>query len=199
MAIRVDPFLHPIPNFLTRDKETREFFEYWIRWSHDMWARTGGGDDAVAETQIGELYEPGIQTSNADELVDELLNADNFAGFELLERIEELESDMELFAAQSVDIDTISETVAGAVVVTSSNYTTDGNEIVIATSNITATLNSAPADGERVSVKRATTAGTVTIDGNGNNIDGSSTATLLYNYETITMIYSVDNDEWLII
>jgi hypothetical protein len=44
----VDPFLQPIPKALLQDKETRQFFEYTVRWMHDMWIRSGGGDDAIA-------------------------------------------------------------------------------------------------------------------------------------------------------
>ena len=56
MATKVDPFVYPIPQELTKDKETRVFFEYFVRWAHDMWVRSGGGDDAVAEATIQEVY-----------------------------------------------------------------------------------------------------------------------------------------------
>lgn len=212
---QVDPFLLPIPRALRQDKETRVFMEYLVRWNHDMWQRTGGGDDAISEVQIGELYEPGIQVSNADELIDELLaeddaetialnervdeieNSDSF-NVDLSERIDEIEAELEQLNF-SVDYDAITESVAGSVVVTSSAYTTTSNQTVIAESNITITLNDSPSDNERVTAKRATAAGTVTVDGNGKNIDGTATADLLSNYETITVIYSATNDEWLII
>lgn len=44
---RVDPFVIPIPPELLKDPQTREFFEYFVRWAHDIWLRTGGGNDAV--------------------------------------------------------------------------------------------------------------------------------------------------------
>ena len=56
MATKVDPFVFPIPKELLKDKSTREFFEYLVRWAHDMWVRSGGGDDAVAEATIQEVY-----------------------------------------------------------------------------------------------------------------------------------------------
>jgi hypothetical protein len=52
----VDPFMVQIPPKLMEDKETREFFEYFVRWAHDMWVRSGAGDDAVANENIQELY-----------------------------------------------------------------------------------------------------------------------------------------------
>ena len=56
MATKVDPFVYPLPKDLTKDKETRIFFEYLVRWAHDMWVRSGGGDDAVSEATIQEVY-----------------------------------------------------------------------------------------------------------------------------------------------
>jgi hypothetical protein len=85
------------------------------------------------------------------------------------------------------------------VTVESAAYTTAGSITVIATSNITVTLNASPDTGETVTIKRATTAGTVTIDGNGKNIDGASTHTLILNYESRNILYVTETDEWLIV
>lgn len=48
MAIKVDPFVIPIPTSLNQDPETRKYFEYFNRWAHDMWIRSGGGTDTLA-------------------------------------------------------------------------------------------------------------------------------------------------------
>ena len=48
MATKVDPFVYPIPPELLKDKETRVFFEYLVRWSHDMWVRSGAGSDDLS-------------------------------------------------------------------------------------------------------------------------------------------------------
>ena len=48
---KVDPFVYPIPKELTKDKETRDFFEYLVRWAHDIWVRTGGGSDTIEDTE----------------------------------------------------------------------------------------------------------------------------------------------------
>ena len=56
MAVKVDPFLHPIPPELRKDKETRAFFEYFTRWAHDMWVRSGGGNDEIAAEATRELF-----------------------------------------------------------------------------------------------------------------------------------------------
>lgn len=46
--MKVDPFLIPLPHALARDTETRAWFQYLQRWLHDMWLRTGGGDDSIS-------------------------------------------------------------------------------------------------------------------------------------------------------
>ncbi len=48
MATQVDPFVIPIPRSLTQDPETRKYFEYLNRWAHDMWVRSGAGDDKLS-------------------------------------------------------------------------------------------------------------------------------------------------------
>ena len=48
MATKVDPFVIPIPLALNKDAETRKYFEYLNRWAHDMWVRSGAGDDNLS-------------------------------------------------------------------------------------------------------------------------------------------------------
>jgi len=79
------------------------------------------------------------------------------------------------------------------------NHTTRGDESVEVTSNITVFLNPDPEIAERVTVKRNTGAGAVTIDGNGRNIDGAATTTQNTNYDFNTFLYSPDSDQWLIV
>lgn len=81
----------------------------------------------------------------------------------------------------------------------SSDFTTERSTRVVATAAITITLNATPADQETVTVKRATSAGSVVVDGNGNTIDGSSNFTLLNNYDSYTFVYFENSSEWLII
>jgi len=81
----------------------------------------------------------------------------------------------------------------------SGDLTTSGNTIIIATAAITVTLSAAPSNLEEVTVKRATTAGNVVVDGGAKNIDGDETFTMLVNYDAYTFIYSTSAGEWLII
>jgi hypothetical protein len=79
---------------------------------------------------------------------------------------------------------------------TAADYTTSSSEIVICgnSSGITVYLNATPDDGERVTVKRADA--TVTVDGNGRNIDASASVTLSTIYDPLDCVYSLLTDTW---
>lgn len=85
---------------------------------------------------------------------------------------------------------------SGIIRTASSDITTTGDEVIICTEAITVTLNPSPDDLESVTVKRATTAGFVTVSG---DIDGDTSYVMMANYESKTFIYSVENGEWSII
>lgn len=147
----VDPFVIEIPRqFLNHpDIEIRGYFQYLHRFLFDIWTRTGGEDDAVANQYVRELY-PVVAIGDP--------------------RI---------------------------TYVTSSSYQTTGYErIIIVTAASTITLNPNPKVHEKVTVKRVTT-GNVILSAS-QNIDGSSTYTMLLNYEAIDLIYTINNG-WLIV
>lgn len=174
MATRVDPFLIPIPRKILEDRESRVYFEYLNRFLHDLWARTGGGNDDVAESQIGELYEPGIQVSNADEL------------------IEDLEIDAEMFYRQDFDLDGIKLDV----IIVTADYTTTGNQAVVVNSSspvvITANLN--PEESEFFHVIRYG-AGAVTVQAS-NLINGQSSKRIIRQYTAPKHLYISQLDTW---
>jgi 5-deoxy-D-glucuronate isomerase len=99
----------------------------------------------------------------------------------------------------SVKFDALSRQVTFDTESVSSDFTTTRSTYVVATSSITVTLNASPADQEEVIVKRVTAAGNVTVSGNGNNIDGSSSSTLSANYDSITVRYFDSEGQWLTI
>lgn len=72
----VDPFVIKWPTAWERDPEIGPVIHYLNRFLHDLWTRTGGGDDAVAEVQIGELYETGIESATVTELEHDLNDYD---------------------------------------------------------------------------------------------------------------------------
>ena len=62
---QVDPFVYPIPKRFQDDPEVRAYFEYFSRWAHDMWLRTGGSSDNISDGDTAELFP--WQLSNPDE------------------------------------------------------------------------------------------------------------------------------------
>ena len=83
-----------------------------------------------------------------------------------------------------------------SIIVTSSNYTTAGDQTIIATGSITITLNTSPDDMEEVEVQRATSSGPVTVSG---TINSDSSYKLCGNYESKVFRYVTDRGEWIII
>lgn len=83
------------------------------------------------------------------------------------------------------------------IVSTSSSYTASKGDFILATGAITISLNQYPEENEIIQVMRLTD--TVTIDGNGKNINGETTLTLNQNYDAPKILYSITTDEWVII
>lgn len=186
------------------------------RFLETLWRRVGADDDAITILENGELYEPGIISGNTIELLEEIEEVEYEQPIdsrlsEALDRVDEIEesiSDSRISEAleRIEEIDDVvpsskinelyDERLKGFSV--SSAHTTSGNELIIATATLTVTLNDKPKDFEFVEVKSAVV-GTVTIDGNGNTIDGSSTLTISHKYDSPKLRYSIDADEWLIV
>lgn len=83
------------------------------------------------------------------------------------------------------------------VAVVSTDYQSLGNEIVICDGALRVTLPQYPDDQTCIKVKRA--AGQIVIDGNGKNIDGSGTITVIRKYTNLDLIYTVETDSWHIV
>ena len=50
--MKVDPPVIRIPRKLAEDPELEPFFRELARWKHDMWIRSGGGNDAIENLEI---------------------------------------------------------------------------------------------------------------------------------------------------
>jgi len=203
---RVDPFVERIPQKILDDPELAPYFTYLDLHLHDAWIRSGGGDDAIAESQIGELYEPGIQTSNTDEHIEELevsaempfildllervesLEAANQNSLDLSERIEELESTIEQV------ISTFDDTVEIITIATGDTaFTTTGNQTIICnnTAALTITLNLLPDDGEKITVIRRDAA--VSLVG---TLNGSTPTPIPSQYDVLDVEFTLAAGEW---
>lgn len=192
----VDPYVIPIPRTITDPKTggpSDEFFawlRYDNRWKHDIWVRTGAGDDAVEETQLGELYDPGMQTSNSDELIDELEVSTEMAVIQdVVERLEELENDHQ----EPVYLKALEPyTVATG----DTAYTTAGDQFITCLNTAAAviTLNATPDDGEEVIIWRGDNS--VTVSG---SINGSTSIVLASQYDAPHLKYSAAAGVWALI
>lgn len=83
-----------------------------------------------------------------------------------------------------------------SVYVLTADRVTNGAEVIIA-NGYNVTLNSSPADQERVTVKTNTIAST--IHGNGKLIDGVTFLTTGSPYTSLELLYTVTTDSWSIV
>lgn len=159
------------PPSLAKDQAADAYLRQleWILFQ--LWERTGGGDDII------------------DDSANQ--NVDTDALYGLFAQLDELEQELN----PENNMQGISQ--PQEVVVASANHTTVGNETVICTTGVTVTLNATPDDLERVNIKR--TADQIVIDGNGKQIDGHDTITVIRQYTTLDLIYTVETDSWSII
>jgi hypothetical protein len=75
-------------------------------------------------------------------------------------------------------------------VTTTANYTTAGNMIVEAQAVLTVYLSASPRFQDTCIIKRNTAAGTVTISGNGNTIDGAANQFLSSNFHFRVLMFN---------
>lgn len=78
------------------------------------------------------------------------------------------------------------------------DYTTIESEAVLVGASITISLNESPNNGERVSVKSSGDYD-ITVDGNGRNIDGESSAEISLSYDSREFVYYIDSNQWHIV
>ena len=178
---------------------TRPFF----RWLTQLYEKLGGPSDFIQDLEIGELYEPGITDSQLIVVKKQLNDLQNELDVspiwetkytEIKKQLEDLQNELDMSP-----IWTTNNFFTTKVFSTGTAFTTYDNCIVVATSNITVTLNPNPKDQEKAIIKRNTTAGEVTISSSPINIDGASTYVLLMNYEAAHCVYSATDNEWFIV
>ena len=141
--------------------------------------RTGDNDDFVADQQTKELF-PWLES-----------NAEESSVLSLFQGVAAQPSEPLPSFAQSA------ATPPAEIITVAANHTTAADEIVIASAVLTVSLNPEPGLNERVTVKRNTGAGIVTIDANGSTIDGAANYQQAINYESNTFLFTESG--WLII
>lgn len=178
MVQQVDPFIYPIPKKFLNDPELRPYFEYFHRWAHDMWKRTGGSSDDVADTGLRETY-PWLQEHNADDQQQTVYNVENVTNQEISYSIE---APQRQFNA----------------VTTSDDYTAVGWDWVNAKSGSKITFPEYPGCNAELIVRVGDNS-VIPIDGNDRNINGSKTGKLRGLGMSIRFKYFIDDDEWFAI
>ncbi len=203
MANIVDPFVVPIPDNVKA--QAPDFWNYLQRFLHDLWIRTGGGNDEITDNSVREIYgwqtgipEAEVIPGSDDSSLSSLFGVGDDSGA-VQEALSSLfngstgEAGQEFASMFGLPL----EAEAFEILSTSSNLTTTGQQIIICTntSPITITLNTTPADGEQLHIKMQNT-GTVTVSG---DIDGETSKDIIFRYDSPHIVFTVDAGEWSII
>lgn len=72
--MQVDPFVIPIPEQFRKDPNVNAFMQYLVRFLHDLWTRTGAGDDAIYNLEVINTYETTALNGKISGLIDQLAN-----------------------------------------------------------------------------------------------------------------------------
>jgi hypothetical protein len=190
----VDPFIQPIPASLQRDPETRAYYEYLNRFLHDLWRRTGGGDDFVGDIDV-DLTE--IREDISENTGDIETNASNIAT-----NASNIATNTRNIATNASDIDSLESDVAELIIAayyipvsTSVNYTANDFEFINAKSGATITLPETPNDYSAVIIRNGD-GSNIGLDGNKRLINGQSTGKIQRKGTSIVLQYFLDDNEW---
>ena len=180
MVTQVDPFIIPIPRSLLSNPETRHYFEYLNRFLHDLWLRTGGGDDSIASSDVEETY-PWSFSEAPESNVQSLFQIQP-----------EQPSNVQNLFQNNID------TSLGKLnaITVSTAYTAQANDFINAKGGATITFPRYPDDSEIIVIRNGD--GTqIRLDGNGKSLNGQSTGILNRQGTAIEFYYFIDSDEWL--
>lgn len=186
------------PRIQAVNLETGQLTPFLFKYLVQLWERSGGPNDFIADMEdTDEIGLTNTQTDEVNKRITELRNERNLDSpsseiAELDKRITALRNEIDLSPLWQTK--TFFDV---KLITTSANFTTFGDAIIVATSNVTITLNANPKDQEKVVVKRDTTAGSVTISAAA--IDGTTSYVLLMNYEAAQCVYSETNSTWYIV
>ena len=168
VVAQVDPFLLPIPKSLLKDAETRAYFEYMSRFLHDLWVRSGAGEDFVADQSVRENYP--------------------------WERVEDLEpsssiSEFALFSGSDED------SRSYRAVTVASDYEAVSYDFISATRGATVRMPLHPEENSIVIIRNGD-GSNIKLSGNGRNMNGSLTGNLRAEGTAIHFHYFIKDNEW---
>lgn len=171
-----DPYVVQIPQFIfkTKDAELIAWFTYDNRWKHDIFQQLGGGNDLIGGSE---------EERSAIDTEVKALNA-NFA--KLARELDNLKREPEPLPSIPRKLRAVS---------VNSDYAALNDDFVNATAGSTITLPSSPKLDSRVVVRNGD-GSSITIDGNGRNVNGKSSQKLKWQNNAIEFYYFINDDEW---
>jgi hypothetical protein len=179
MVQKVDPFVYPIPKKILADPELRPYFEYFHRWAHDMWRRTGGSSDDVADTGLRETY-PWLQELNSDDQQQNIYNVENITNQEVSYSVETPINKL------------ITKTISNEI------YTAVDNMFIKSKLGSTIKLPTNPANDCVIYAHNGD--GTLlTIDGNGKKINGHDKLFIRQKGNGLQIYYFIEDNEYIAI
>lgn len=181
MAVKVDPFLIPIPQAFFKDPELRGWAEYLSRVIHDLRQRTGGESDSISDTSIRESYPFGIHVGEYERgaEINGLFVGGQSTGAELSGLFTTNERP-DQFRAVSVN--------AGS-------YTALPNDFINAKGRASIKFPAQPPENCVIIIRNGD-ASLISLDGNGKTINGSNSGYLRKQGSAIHFHYFIDSDEW---
>lgn len=196
----VDPFVIRWPLKWSSDPEIRPVIDYLNRFLHDLWIRSGGGDDAVGKDDVFKsdtsvIEEQVASLSNSLAMVEGVPSEIDDIRTQILllsSAINEAAERINPFSSETTPSgDVFVEMATGATTLT----TTGLEQYVICnnTANGTVTLNANPADGEFVHIKRMDAQ--ITVSGSV-NIDGAASYVMTNQYDGLKFVYSAITAQW---
>lgn len=181
----VDPFIHPIPPKILADPQLRPFFEYFVRWAHDMWVRSGGGNDLVSDTGTRESYpwvldeQQGGDSSNIYPMFGSDPQPQDLIG--------------SLYAQDTFEVKSLIRKI-----ISNETYTSAGDEFIKCKNTSTIKLPANPSSDCIVYVHNGD--GTLlTIDGNGKTINGDKKKFLRRKGSGLQIYYFIEDNEYIAI
>ena len=195
MAV-VDPRLQRIPNQLTKERDVRLYFEDLERFLHDLWVRTGGGNDAISNLGIEEVYpwpRKSIEQDSTESPYASLSRSKSDNAVSPYSSSGSSRADGKAVEFYSVKPDMPQKVFRS--VSASSNYTASDFDFINAKVNAIITFPSAPEENA-VLIIRNGDGSKIGLIGNGRNINGESSGNIRNKGTAIAFQYFIDDNEW---
>ena len=180
---QVDPFIHPIPPKIQNDPELRPFFEYFVRWAHDMWVRSGGGNDLIDSAAKRESYAWDLNNST-DKQDEPIFNWDVNNALE--------KQNTTQYNVERVEKEIITKTILNET------YTSVGNEFVVCKGKCTVKLPENPGENCVVYIHNYDNE-MVSIEGNGREINQNDMLFIRRKGNGLQIYYFIDDNEYIAI